>query len=150
MRMPRGYLKMSGANAAKPYFDCVQARFSGSFNPNPHPRANMSSEQQNDILSINQVQLLLSEKRTALSVMRTGIAVLALPLSIFSALIATSKWYNMVEVWPLLMLVVGINLGLAVFGVYLIARSMQRMRQYDRLIADIKHSHDSLRRLIKS
>ena len=56
----------------------------------------MSSEQQNDILSINQVQLLLSEKRTALSVMRTGIAVLALPLSIFSALIATSKWYNVV------------------------------------------------------
>ena len=103
-----------------------------------------------DILSINQVQLLLAEKRTALSVMRTGIAVLALPLSIFSALIATSKWYNVVEVWPLLMLVVGINLGLAVFGVYLIARSMLRMRQYDRLIADIKHSHDSLRRLIKS
>ena len=110
----------------------------------------MPSEQQNDILSINQVQLLLSEKRTALSVMRTGIAVLALPLSIFSALIATSKWYNVMEVWPLLMLVVGINLGLAVFGVYLIARSMRRMRQYDRLIADIKHSHDSLRRLMKS
>lgn len=124
--------------------------FQVAFTSNPHPRANMPSEQQNDILSINQVQLLLAEKRTALSVMRTGIAVLALPLSIFSALIATSKWYNVVEVWPLLMLVVGINLGLAVFGVYLIARSMLRMRQYDRLIADIKHSHDSLRRLIKS
>ena len=77
----------------------------------------MSPEQQNDILSINKVQLLLSEKRTALSVMRTGIAVLALPLSIFSALIA---------------------------------RSMRRMRQFDRLIANIKYSHDSLRRLIKS
>jgi len=110
----------------------------------------MSPKQQNDILSINKVQLLLSEKRTALSVMRTGIAVLALPLSIFSALIATSRWYNVMEVWPLLVLVVAINLGLAVFGIYLIARSMRRMRQYDRLIADIKHSHDSLRRLIKS
>ena len=71
----------------------------------------MSPEQQNDILSINKVQLLLSEKRTALSVMRTGIAVLALPLSIFSALIATSRWYNVMEVWPLLVLVVGINFG---------------------------------------
>ena len=110
----------------------------------------MSPEQQNDILSINKVQLLLSEKRTALSVMRTGIAVLALPLSIFSALIATSRWYNVMEGWPLLMLVVGINLGLAIFGIYLIARSMRRMRQFDRLIADIKYSHDSLRRLIKS
>ena len=53
----------------------------------------MITEQQNDILSINQVQLLLAEKRTALAIMRTGIAVFALPLSIFSALIATSKWY---------------------------------------------------------
>ena len=110
----------------------------------------MSPEQQNDILSINKVQLLLSEKRAALSVMRTGIAVLALPLSIFSALIATSRWYNVMEVWPLLVLVVAINLGLSVFGIYLIARSMRRMRQFDRLIADIKYSHDSLRRLIKS
>lgn len=54
----------------------------------------MVTEQQNDILSINQVQLLLAEKRTALAIMRTGIAVFALPLSIFSALIATSKWYE--------------------------------------------------------
>lgn len=110
----------------------------------------MSPEQQNDILSINQVQLLLAEKRTALAVMRTGIAVLALPLSIFSALIATSRWYNVMEVWPLLLVVVGINLGLVAFAIYLIARSMRRMRQFDRLIADIKYSHDSLRRLIKS
>ena len=110
----------------------------------------MSPEQQNDILSINKVQLLLSEKRTVLAVMRTGIAVLALPLSIFSALIATSRWYRVMEVWPLLLLVVGINLGLVVFAVYLIARSMRRMRQSDRLIADIKYSRDSLRPLIKS
>ena len=37
----------------------------------------MITEQQNDILSINQVQLLLAEKRTALAIMRTG----ALPFS---------------------------------------------------------------------
>lgn len=108
------------------------------------------SEQQDDILSINQVQLLLAEKRTALAVMRTGIAVLALPLSIFSALIATSKWYSPAEVWLLLAVVSLINIGLIVFAVYLIARSLMRMHQYDQLIADIKHNHSSLRKLIKS
>ena len=87
----------------------------------------MTSEQQNDILCINQVQLLLAEKRTALAIMRTGIAVLALPLSIFSALIATSKWYNVLEVWPLM-----------------------KMHQYDRIIIDIKQNHSSLRQLIQS
>ena len=110
----------------------------------------MTSEQQNDILCINQVQLLLAEKRTAVAIMRTGIAVLALPLSIFSALIATSKWYNVLEVWPLLVLVSLINLGLIAFAVYLIARSLMKMHQYDRIIIDIKQNHSSLRQLIQS
>lgn len=40
---------------------------------------------------INEVQLLLAEKRTTLASMRAGIAVFALPLSVLSVLIATSK-----------------------------------------------------------
>ena len=103
---------------------------------------------QDDILSINQVQLLLAEKRTSLAVMRTGIAIFALPLSIFGALIATSKWYSPHDVWPMLILVCLINLGLIGFAVYLIVRSLMRMHQYDRMIADIKSSHNSLKRLI--
>ena len=108
----------------------------------------MVTEQQNDILSINQVQLLLAEKRTALAIMRTGIAVFALPL--FSALIATSKWYEAVDVWPLLVLVSLMNISLIIFSVYLITRSLRRMHQYDQLIADIKYNNQSLRKLIKS
>ena len=150
MRMPRGYLKMSGANAAKPYFDCVQARFSGSLYPQSTPESQYAfrttkrhpQHQPSAAAALGKAHRAFSD---AHGYCRVGAAAFY-----FSALIATSKWYNVVEVWPLLMLVVGINLGLAVFGIYLIARSMLRMRQYDRLIADIKHSHDSLRRLIKS
>ena len=47
---------------------------------------------------INEVQLLLAEKRTSLSVMRTGIAVLVVPLSVLSLLIATSKYYDIFHV----------------------------------------------------
>lgn len=47
-----------------------------------------------DPVIINEVQLLLAEKRTSLAVMRTGIAMLALPLSVISVLIATSKYYD--------------------------------------------------------
>ncbi len=39
-------------------------------------------------LVLGEIQLLLAEKRTALSVMRTGIAIFALPLSVLSVLIA--------------------------------------------------------------
>src|SRR5436190_20338458 len=43
-----------------------------------------------DNVIFGEIQLLLAEKRTALASLRTGIAVFALPLSVLSALIATS------------------------------------------------------------
>jgi hypothetical protein len=46
-----------------------------------------------DAMILNEVQVLLSEKRTSLSTMRTGIAVFAFPLSVLSILIATSGSY---------------------------------------------------------
>lgn len=108
----------------------------------------MNNQAQQDILGINQVQLLLSEKRTSLSVMRTGIAMLALPLSIFSALIATSKYYNIADVWLLLTLVSGINLLLIVFSIYLIIRSLLRMHNYNRIINQIKQQHSTLKQFL--
>jgi uncharacterized membrane protein YkgB len=46
---------------------------------------------------INEVQLVLAEKRTSLAAMRTGIAVFALPLSVLSVLVATSKYYDIIR-----------------------------------------------------
>ena len=44
-----------------------------------------------DNVIFGEIQVLLAEKRTALASLRTGIAVFALPLSVLSALIATSR-----------------------------------------------------------
>ena len=90
---------------------------------------------------INEVQLLLAEKRTSLAVMRTGIAVLALPLSVMSVLIATSKYYDVLHVVHFLVPLGILNLALIILGVYLIVRSIIRMRHYDRLIHEIKLKH---------
>jgi hypothetical protein len=61
---------------------------------------------------INEVQLLLAEKRTTLASMRTGIAVFALPLSVLSVLISASKCYDVLQVIhlpvPLLVLCAGV------------------------------------------
>jgi len=51
--------------------------------------------------AVNEIQLLLAEKSIHLALMRTGIAVLTLPLSVLSLLIATSKYYNAVDVLTL-------------------------------------------------
>jgi hypothetical protein len=51
-----------------------------------------------DNVIFGEIQVLLAEKRTALASLRTGIAVFALPLSVLSALIATSRYYSMEKV----------------------------------------------------
>ena len=56
------------------------------------------SKAEDGALVFNEVQLVLAEKRTALSAMRAGIAVFVLPLSVLSALIATSKYYDLLKV----------------------------------------------------
>ncbi len=57
-----------------------------------------------DNIIFGAIQVLLAEKRTALAGLRTGIAVFALPLSVISALIATSRYYSIERVMPLLLL----------------------------------------------
>ncbi len=92
-------------------------------------------------IAINEAQLVLAEKRTSLAFMRTGIAVLALPLSVTSFLIATSKYYDAIDVLHVLIPFGTLNFALLCFGVYLIVRSIIRIRHYDRLIHEIKLKH---------
>jgi hypothetical protein len=80
-----------------------------------------------DALLPGEIQVLLSEKRTAPSSMRTGIAFFALPLSVLSVLIATSRYYSTGKVMPLLLL----NLGLVVLGTWLVFHSIGRLHHYD-------------------
>ena len=47
---------------------------------------------------INEVQLLLAENRTDMAMLRTGIAVFGLPLSVIGLLIATSNYWEFNQV----------------------------------------------------
>ena len=92
--------------------------------------------------------MLLSEKRTALSAMRTGIAIFAFPLSVLSILIATSRSYNAGEVLHWLIPLVVINVALVALGVYLIVHAFRRIHHYDRLIEEFKRKHSRLAKLL--
>jgi uncharacterized membrane protein YidH (DUF202 family) len=93
---------------------------------------------------INEVQLVLAEKRTSLAAMRTGIAVFALPLSVLSVLVATSKYYDIIRVMHFIVPLLLICAALIFLGSYLIIRSITRLRRYDRLILDIKRKHSQI------
>lgn len=95
------------------------------------------------------VQLLLAGKRTTLALMRTGLAVLALPLSVISVLIATSNHYNIRHVAFLLVPVGILSIALTVLGIYLILHSLIRLHFFDRQIEGIRERHRQLAHLLK-
>ena len=97
-----------------------------------------------DNLIFGEIQVLLAEKRTPLASLRTGIAVFALPLSVLSVLIATSRYYNIGAVMPLLVPLLLLNLGLVVLGVWLIYHSIQRLHHYDHHIRELTQKYRSI------
>ena len=97
-----------------------------------------------DNLILGEIQVLLAEKRTALSSLRTGIAVFALPLSVLSVLVATSRYYSIGKVMPLLLL----NLGLVVLGTWLVFHSIGRHHHCDRLIRELTQKYRSLAEVV--
>ena len=103
------------------------------------------SDKENEFVSegiiINEVQLLLAEKRTSLATMRTGITVFVLPLSVLSVLIATSRYYDIIQVMHFIIPLLAICVALVLLGSYLIIRSVIRMRHQDSLIMQLKRKH---------
>jgi uncharacterized membrane protein YkgB len=105
-------------------------------------------ETQSENIIINEIQLILAEKRTSLAAMRTGIAVFALPLSVLSLLIVTSKHYDVLHVLHWLVPLLAINGALVVLGSYLIIRSIVRLHRHDRLILKLKQKHSRISEFI--
>src|SRR5207237_1540260 len=101
-------------------------------------------------LIFGEIQVLLAEKRTALSSLRTGIAIFALPLSVLSVLIATSRYYSFEKVMPLLVPLLLLNLGLVVLGSWLIYISIHRIRYYEQRIRDLSQQYPSLHDFLDS
>ena len=102
-----------------------------------------------DNVIFGEIQVLLAEKRTALASLRTGIAVFALPLSVLSALIATSRYYSMEKVMPLLLPLMLLNLGLVVLGTWLVFRSIRRIHHYEHGIRELSEKYRSIAQFIE-
>ena len=97
---------------------------------------------------IGEIQVILAEKRTSLAVLRTGIAVFVLPLSVLSVLITTSKYYNIGQVLHFLLPLLVLCGLLVVLGVYLVGRAIVKLRHYDRMIKTLKSRHGQLREFV--
>jgi uncharacterized membrane protein YidH (DUF202 family) len=96
-----------------------------------------------------EIQVILAEKRTALASLRTGIAVFALPFSVLSILIATSRYYSFDKVMPLLLPLLLLNLGLVVLGSWLIYRSIRRIHHYEHRIRELSEKYREIGQFVE-
>ena len=87
---------------------------------------------------LDAISLLLAEKRTSLAVLRSGIIIFTLPLSVFTILITTSKFYNYIESLHLIAQLIIICSVLIFIGMYFIYRSFNRIRSIDSSIEKLK------------
>lgn len=69
-----------------------------------------------DSIIFGEIQVLLAEKRTALSALRAGIAVFALPLSVLSFLVVTSRYYQPLHVLEFLLPLLALSTALVGLG----------------------------------
>ena len=80
---------------------------------------------------INEMQLIMSGKRTALALLRTGIAVLLLPLSALTVLLATSRYYDISQALQIAIPVGVLCVGMFILGLYLIIKSSMQIKKFD-------------------
>jgi hypothetical protein len=107
-------------------------------------RAGADTGQKRESVDISRIQLVLAEKRTTLAIMRTGIGVFTLPLSVITVLVATSRQYDVLETYHLLLPLLGICAGLIILAIYLVHRSVMRIWRQDALINRIKQQDPGL------
>jgi len=72
-----------------------------------------------------------------------------LPLSVLSALIATSRYYSIEKVMPLLAPLMLLNLGLVVLGTWLVFRSIRRIRHFEHSIRELSDKYRSIAQFIE-
>lgn len=101
-------------------------------------------------LVINEVQLLLAEKRTAFALLRTGVSVALVPLSLISLLIATSRLWNVWDVYWLLIPLGLVLLTLVSLGGYLILHALHHLAHNDRVLMGLRASDTLLEDLLAS
>ncbi len=98
----------------------------------------------NEGIQISEAQFLLAQKRTQLAAVRTALAVLAVPMSIISLLIVTSRLYHFWDnVWYILPLV-AVCLALIALGCYLIIKSLKHLHRTERGLRTLVDSNPNL------
>jgi hypothetical protein len=101
-----------------------------------------------DNLIVEEILVLLQEKRTALRMVRIGISAVIAEITILGLLIATSAYYKWMEVLHLWVPFVLLNLIVLALAGYFILGSLIHINRLDRQVLRYKKSHGVISNLM--
>ena len=99
-------------------------------------------------LVMSEVQLLLAEKRTAFALLRTGVTVSLVPLSLWTVLVATSRLWNPFEILWLLVPIMVLASALFLLGIHLVVHAVGHLRHVDRVMDGLRKKDTLLEDLL--
>ncbi len=92
----------------------------------------LKSSEPRTVLSL--IRTIEAEKRTHLAELRTGIGILTIPMSLATILIATSRYYDISQVFLwVIMLTLG-AISLILIGAYLAYQAFMKLRENEQFI----------------
>ena len=100
-------------------------------------------------LLISEMELILAEKQTFESTMRTGIMMLPIPLSVFMVLIATSSYYEADNLYIALAGMITFCIALLMIGTYLIQSSMRHIHRLNIKMRSLRRKDEEVGELIE-
>ncbi|PIR87125.1 MAG: hypothetical protein COU11_02765 [Candidatus Harrisonbacteria bacterium CG10_big_fil_rev_8_21_14_0_10_49_15] len=89
-------------------------------------------------LLLSEIQLLLAEKRTYYSLLRTGLAVFSVPLTVIVFLVATGPKHRIFDLFWIGALVIAALLVIAAVGLGIFIQAQRKVKRLDRIISTIK------------
>lgn len=110
------------------------------------PTKNSSNEQEKLLLS--EISFLLSEKRTYLSLLRTGIAVFGVPITVLALLLATDGVHQVFQkVWLAFIIVSGLTI-VALFGLWVFFYAEKKILKINRMVEKIEKENKRIAELV--
>lgn len=97
---------------------------------------------------INEMGLLLSEERTYYSILRTGIAIFTLPLSVIVFLLATRGYHGLLDTFWIGIVIIFTLILVAVLGAVIAVRADRKIRKVRKIIAHIRSENKRLAEIV--
>lgn len=108
----------------------------------------MADEKKSEMLLLGEIQVLLAEKVTYYTIIRAGLTIITVPLTIIVFLLATTEYHGLFDrFWLSFVVVVGL-LSMSASGIFLTLKARKKIKKIDQFVESIEEDNKRIADLI--